>query len=125
MSFVVPDRPDDQLATALNVSVPHRRHLHAVGRLADFVHHAARDDRAARQAELDFVDRLSVTDFERLAGLEGTRLSVLQLDEAALRRGQLVSSGRQLSDLERAFVIRRGQAVFAKLRRGGAHLSLA
>ena len=113
-----------QLPPALKISIPHCRDLHVADRLADLVEHTAGEDRAARQIEIDSVDPLSVADFERLPALEGTGLAVLQLNEAALGREQLVAPRRHLDDLVGTVVVRRRQATLTELRRGGAHLGL-
>ena len=53
-------------------------------RVAGLVVHVAGDDAAARQAELDVLDLLTVGELERCAGLQRPSLAVRERDESGL-----------------------------------------
>ena len=91
-------------------------------RIAELIRDAARDDAAARQAEVRLVERRRFHEIQRLAGLERARLSVFERDVAGLAHLQLVSARREGGKFVLAVVVRRARAVHANGRRRQTNL---
>ena len=114
-----------QTTGSLNVLLAERRH-HRVGhRLAEFIDYAAGDDGAARQAEIDVVHRLVLTELERFTRFIRPGLAVRQVDVRALARGERIAAGREI--LELVLAVRGGgdRSTVAQLLRGHPDQRLA
>ena len=114
-----------QLPTSLHELIPLHRHLHVGDRLPELVEHAARDDAALWQTEIDLFERLPVWELHRLPRLERTLLPVLQRDVAAFACGDHVAPGRQIAELIPPLRIRRRRSPLAKFRRKETNLRFA
>ena len=105
--------------------VAHWRDLRIGDRLTELVDDSPGDDPAARQREVHLLERLTIRDFERLAGFEWTDLAEGQRDEAALAGVERVATCGQLFELVASFGVRAGDTSFADVGRRSADERLA
>src|SRR6185436_15166917 len=86
-------------------------------RIAELIGDSARDDAAARETEISFVERRRLGEIQRLAGLEWASLSVFERDVAGLADLEAVAACRQVFEFVLAVVVRRIHAIHAEFRR--------
>src|SRR5688572_19717447 len=84
---------------------PQRVHLDAGLRLALVIGDAARNHAAAREREVDPIERLSLEQFDVAAGLERPRVAVFERAEPRPRHGNPVPPGAELGRLISAALI--------------------
>ena len=106
-----------QLPFAIHELITKRLNLHVGQRIAVFVGDAPRDDAPARQAEIDLVEDLPVSEVERLARFERARLTVFEGHEAPLVHAEAITPGRQSRDFKISFAVRRDDAAYARVLR--------
>ena len=115
----------DQLTFAVDELIAERLDLDVCDGVAELVGNAAGDRAAARQAEVDFVECLSVGDIERFAGLERSRLSVLERHVSGLVDEKAIPPGRQRREFVAPFAVGRDAPVELRLARVDVDLRAA
>ena len=104
-----------KLPFAVDELIPHGLHLHVGDRIAELICDAASDDAAARQAEVELVDRLPVGDIERLSAFEGPRLPILECHVTRAIDEQAIAAGRKVQQLISAVAVCGDDTIEARL----------
>ena len=115
----------DQLTFAVEELIAERLDLHVCDGVAKLVGDSAGDRAAARQAEVDLLERLSFGDIQGFAGLERARLSVLERHVSGLVDEKAIPPGWQRRKFVAPLAVGRDAPVELRLARVDVDLRAA